>query len=550
MEKLKRTRDTGLKREHQKRYDEAITEFKKVIEAYPEPANENEVLLKGICLTHRASCYLHKEKLDEAQADTDAAIQLYKKHRPNFESLSPDQLKEDQLTPVLAEGLIRNGQILEARNLFLKALLQYSNSEAFLQDSEAKNYINALFNKVGIPEISSKDADLMPFTEILMHILIDVNLLAALNKLLSYLKEGPISRPLADKFEETNCTDIIYGVMNLYYESETIINICILILTQLADSNVRTVWNGFNYIRLILDVWNPSRQIVGNCTRLLRTAPQEVFRHIAENDLIGPLINAFKHNLDDEEIDNIFYVIYNVACNPSQIHYAAHKGIMDVINHNRSPGALMLLSKICMMNPILEEADMKGLIDWAFEFLPQNSDREEIVIATSILLSRSVLNEKENEKEKNHNRAMKIFDLLAPAVMKHSKSIEVIANAFATFALATRNAPEKIPDSRLIRLSSVLLAVNIAHQTIAQNIISFLYECATNGLEKQIMEIQSVVPTAMKVLQQYPTNQLIVERAVILAHACNHPNKKDLINAALQQFPTSKIIVEYLARIK
>jgi hypothetical protein len=97
-------------------------------------------------------------------------------------------------------------------------------------------------------------------------------------------------------------------------------------------------------------------------------------------------------------------------------------------------------------------------------------------------------------------------------------------------------------------MASVLLSLHMRHPLAAQHIVTFLYECSQSGLMPELVEVAPLHGTVMKALTEWPSNQPIVERAVVLAVLFEHPQKETLFRAAMIQFPESDFLKWFLAK--
>lgn len=547
MEKLIRFKDTGIKRHHQKRYDEAIKEFNKVIEGLPEPKTDEEAVLKGVCYANLSSCYLYKEKYEEANKQANLIVDLYNSMRPEEvqKNYTPEKMREDTLIPILSIAYLRRGQILESQDQFLEALQEYSISTTFVPDGEAQPAIKSLYTRIGIPIIDQTDKDLQPFAVILLHLLVDVNLINALNRLIEFLQSDNIPTEIIEKIIDTQCSNILYGVMQLY-DNEIIVIQCLFSLSLLVVKRVSTVWAGYLVLRMIMLKWSKSEKVIGESIKLLRLAPLDLFSILAHNDFISILMESFKLSLTEDEVESNFLILYHMTITPPLLAQVVAEGMLDVIIEKKTIGALMVLGKISLMKDVVMRAEEEGVIEWVFEMISKHQDNPEIIASCSIYISRVILYQKQPDEVKDKERAVRICDLLVPPLMKHTKNIDVVSSVFAALALSASYVPEKITELRIIRAASAILSLHLSNQAICKNIVSFLFTCASIGLVNEINDTRAALPTAMKALSTFAEDQTIVERGVALAFLCNHSKKETLLQSALTQFSESEFLKEFI----
>ena len=550
MQKLERTKEKGLKKLKQKSWKEAISEFTHVIDALPQPQADAEAVLKCECLIGRSTCKLAQGNKEDSLKDADAVIELYKQLRPEdkMKDATPEQLAADPLTTILARAYVRRGKVSEEAREFLNAFHEYAVGLVFDQKGEAQTATRDLLHKLSIPDLGQSDKDLQPFSVLLLAFCNEAELIVHLTSLLEYLQKTELSEELVKKFDSLQCQDLLYGLMQLYIENEFIVVATLAGIRMMGEKGVAHIFNGILVTRVAMITWSKSEKVMGEAIKLLRMSPPELYNVMGKADFIPLIVDALKLSLAEDEVESAFYIMFHVASHPSLLVQAAAEGVIDIILEKKTVGALMLLSKICMIPDIMKRIEEDGGIDWAVSMLKENPTKLEVGHATTIILARSLLNPADPEnKEKLKERGRVVFDIVTPFLLKNNKDDAVVADAFSAIALSTEHAPEKVKELKIVTAASAMLAIHMKNQSVAQNIIAFFYECTQAGLVDHLKEMRQVLPTAMKALQMYPQNEVLVERSVTIACILDHPNKDSLLKSASMQYPQSKLLKQLIA---
>ena len=543
MEDFIKIKNNGIKKMNKKRWDNAIDLFSKVIEEIPTNTDE-EVVLKSTCLLNRSMCNLFKDKKEEALKDANAVITLYKEKRPDQDEskvVKENVLEKDNLIPVLSLAYIRRGQIFESQGAFLDALQEYSLSNALRVSEEAQNAMKRIMKNIGIPEdFEQTNEDLKPFAMILLYMLSELDLTAALTGLMHYLSEEDISDELIKKFNESGASRVVFGALQLYMDNEVIVVGCLSAARICAEKGIGDVFNGFMIIRLVMDHWKQNANVIGDALRFLRLSPAELIPYLARADFIPPVCAAMELPISDEEFEAVFFLLFHLGTTLPQLTQIVAEGVLDKIFEKKSDSSFMLLSKLAQMEDVAKQIQNLGAVDLALEKLKTSS--EEMVIIGAFILLANMLNFVELPDEKY----VEMFDLVWPKLRGSSKNESYVSNGFALLSMCAEKLNKQIIEQNVVRVASALLQVHQQKEICVQNLISFIYDCSVNGLLPQIKEMRPVLPTIMNALKLYPKNRFIVERAVAFAILCDHPNKQALLQAGLMEFPESEILKKYM----
>ena len=537
MEGFVKLKDEGLALMNEGKFKEAIRKFSEIISHIPSETDE-QVVLKCVSLMNRSMCRLLTKRADKALTDANSIIEIYKEKRPDDEktvATNPEKVQNDPLIPVLAMAYLRRGQVFESRAEIYDALQEYALSCSLRMDEETQDAMKRIMRRIGIPEIEQTDEDLRPFGMLLLHFLNELNFLAAVTELMKYLQETNLSTELVQKFNETGVGRILIGALQVYMEKEMVVVGCLTALRMLAEKGVGDVFNGFPVIRVVLDKWKENKNVVGSGIRLISMAPPELAMHLARMDYITPVCDALEMELSDEEFEACFFVLFQLAQTVPIVTQIASENIVEKIFDKRSDSSFMLLTKLTQLKDVAVQAEVAGVVPWAFEKL---ASQDQNIVAGALLVLASVFASADVKPEV----AVEAFDKIVPLIRAATKDNEIVGNGYAALAMCVSKAPQKVTEHQLVRASSAILAIHQNEAIVAQNIVTFLYEVAEAGLVAEINETRAVLPTVMNVLKAFPQVQPIVERAVALAVHCNHPNKDELIKAGIAEFPDSKIL--------
>lgn len=548
-------KNNGIKKMNAKKYQDAIRDFTKVIDEL-NPSKDEEAILKGVCFLNRSLCYLSQDQFEEAISDANNVIQLYQSLRTEEQqkSMTPEEMKKDPLTGLLSLAYVRRGEAYESQLQFLNAFHEYAASNLLQPGGEAQKSLRNLLKKLNVPEINQKDKDLQPFSILLLQFINEGELAIALTSLTEHLSNTAISPDILKKIDNTKCANILFAIMQLYAENEFIVINCILSSRLLAEKGSVTVWNGILVIKDIMIHWSKSEQIIGECLKFLYMCPPELYKFMISNDFITPICSIFSLQLQSEEFEYAYFLLYQLI-HPANVHYiVSSTTVAQRILQDKSIGALMLMSKLAVDGDFLVANFGDTGLSWILELVKKNPDNLETLIAATIVISKMLIsfdNLEENQQILTDEDINVIFDQFSPMTIKHSKNVDVVSSLFALFALTTSRKVSiaKIKEKKLIRAASAILAIHIkTHIGVSQNIVSFFYESADNGLIDEIKETKAVLPTVMNALQQYPSYQPIVERATALAALCGHPNAEKLLKAACEQFPNSTFLMRFATK--
>lgn len=565
MESLLHYKDSGNKKLAQQKFSSAISDFSHIINDL-KITNDDEAQLVMICLINRSTCNLMNNSPDEALADANEVTKIYNNQRTPFDAKTFDakKLKDDKLTVPLAISYVRRGQVYEARGEFHAALTDYILSDRINENADGYQAITRLYKKLNIVEINQQDPDLKLFTNCYKSMTDPETATNALSELMQALIENPPPEAHFNKFSAQGCARLIFGIMQIYMNTEIIVVLCIAVNRLLAENGVRDAFNGFPVIRTAMDVWKENPAIVGDCLRFIELIPVQFNDHLIEGQMIPTIINAINIDLQPEEFDIAFVFIYRLASKKEQLQEIGSSNIIEIINKTKTLGGLILLSKLAQVPDLIRAAQEEGAMDWIIERLKENKDNRNIISSASIVLAQafmhardnshqkvSVVNEDEEKarKEKFAKIAAELVNTLSPVAKKYNKDPLVVSNCFAGIASCVELAQNEVRSNRVIQMGSAMLDQHINDEACVMNIVSFFFACTQCELKPDVKANSAVLPTVMKALQKHTTSQLLAERAVAIAAECDHTVAEDLVALGLRQFPDSAILRKYVKMI-
>lgn len=551
-------KDNGIRKMNQQKFKAAITDFTYVINKIKVTSNE-EATLKSVCLLNRSASNLLAGMPDEALQDANETISLYNTLRKeiDFEKLNLSQLKDDPLTNPLALAYVRRGQVYEARAQFFQAIIEYKKSTAIKPAGEGDIAINSLFNKLSIPDINENDKDLTLFSEIRKNILTIDSLTEALSNLLNSILETPIDAEVAKKLNNGPAR-LIFGVMQLYMDTDLVVVISIAISTILAEYGVTDTFNGFKVIQSAMNHWSGSAEVIGSALNFLALLPSQMNKHMQESALLENVNSALEADIQDSERDSAFQLIYRLASTKEALKLSAQTAL-PVIRSHFSRNALLLLSKLAQVPELVRDFD--GLHDKALTMAEENQSDFAVVSAAAIVVAQLFLHGddggngrvaivRDDEEEREVRRmAERTYRVLFPVAKSNPNDAVLVSNVFAALAAAAEFAQGEVKALKVIPGASVILSLNEKDPAVAMNIVSFFFACTQHGLSSEIAAAPGVQKAAMAALQAHPENKMIVERVVAVAFEAKDPARETLLALGLKHFPDSAILRKYISQV-
>lgn len=527
----------GVRKLERRKFSKAATLFSSGIAQLASASSAEDIELKASFLLQRSLCALFTDDRASALADADAAAAL---------------CSGDAHRAILGTVHLRRGQVNELGGALLCALREYSES-AKLGSAEGEAAIARLFRELSIPLIGDDDARMAVFRQIPAFLLERDDLIRLLQTAVRELTEEECGKELLEKLNASGCCRIFYAAMQLYIADKEIVSLCLHVLTVLAAKGVGDVWSGYVIQQYVLEKWADDRDIFVQFLGILQIAPTNIFEHLMEYDFVGPLYKGFGYDLSENELQTLFYLMYQIANNEELLLKVLDLGIVDICIKKHTSGAMMFLSKVSCIQQALKSAVDNGVLDWTFELLEKEGIEVQLYKSAMIVITRYLLSiplpQDNNVEVEIKEFSSKVFDDVLKVVLANSKIPELAACAFATLSLCIPFAHEKVVEKKAIKAASVFLVMYMNDVSVANNLVTFLYECVNYGYIEEIKNDKAVISTLMKTLAAHPDAELLVERAVVIACEVDHPNKKSMLQAALLQFPDSLVLQKYVTKV-
>lgn len=555
METLNKYKDSGVKNMNSSKFEEAITDFTKVIDGL-EPNNEEEAMLKMTCLSNRSGCYLAVAKREEASKDATEIINIYQKFRPEEiqAKMTNEQIKQDKLTFLLSLAFVRRGNVFESQIQLLEALQQYAQAVTLDFEGAGQMGMRSILNRLGVPQFDQDDPELKPFSELLALLLDPTSLLTDLVGITKAANESVMDANLIKKLNSTGCCRILYAVIQLYLGEEMLVLASLVAIRALVEHGVGDLFAQALITRAVVQNWGQNAPIMGAVLMFLRLLPQQLLPSLNAVDFIGPILKSLDLELKEDEQEAAYYLLLHLMEKEEHFLKVGIEGGISKAISAKTKGSLIFLSKACQLrqNARMLETENGGP-DWIFDVISKNTDNLTVLSATSILITHMFMGAADDKEhnlptppvEELKKRAEKAYSLMFPAATKFAKEPDLVSNLFAALASCAEFATDYIHQNRAIQAASAILMLNEKDEGCALNIISFLYTCVTSGLVEDVKQTRSAMPTVMKALQQHANNLLLVERAVAIACEVDNPKKLELLKPALEQNPSSPILAKY-----
>lgn len=555
MEAFTEQKDAGVQKMQDQNFEQAVADFTDVISKL-NPTNDDEAVLKAVCLLNRSGCNIELKKFEEAMNDANEVIKLYNQMRPEEEQLKYDaeKIKNDKLIVPLSLAYVRRGMVFEAQTKLLDALHEYSVSTTLKFDGEGQNGFKSVFTRIGIPEIEQTDKDFALFGAVLAHLLSEVNLLTALTNIMTFITEGKPEEKWITKINDAGCCRVIYGALQLYIDHELIVVACVTVLRLLAEKGAVDAFNGFMVLRVVSEHWKANVNVMADVIKFLALSPPQLMPYLARVDYIPVCIEALDLELKPEEYDNIMYLLFHLIETKDQLVQLGAEGAVEKALNLKSTSALIFLSKACQLQDNIHIIEREDGMDWVIETLEKNIEDHTVIGASTIIIAQSFMTAAEDKdtkysapvpEEKLAARGKKVFELLFPLATKFSKEQELESNIFAALASCLEYAVDFARENKLIQAASVILSMNLSDEGCAQNIVSLFYACTLCGMTEDLKSTRSAIPALLNALKEHSENTLLVERAVAVACEVDSPKKKELYAAAIKQQPNSPILKKY-----
>ena len=530
-------------------YDEAIKLFDEIINL--KVTNEDEAIICCLCLLNRSICKIQKEDLDGALADAEMVKKTMQIIRPD---VSIDTLtSEDKFTAILALAEFRIGQIYESKEEALLAMQHYTYSIKLSPKAGGQQALLRVYGELNLPAIDPEDEDLLIFSDLIRSLPFENKVLMALSNIMNYFDKDKIEDDILDKFADEGIYLIIYACMQLYIDEPVIVSTTIVILRKLAETGILDVFNGLPVIKNALEHNKENSDVMGAAISFisLSVTPISKQEHEPGEEIIGSgiqsndnedftpdIAHALQLDLTPDEAESAFIYLFNTVHRQDVIKLKEYN-IIDSIFKYKCNASILLLSKITTDPTMCKEAIEKGANVIAMNILKNVND--DILLPSGMLILSYIFLYDEETKKK---MASECFDLLVPVLTKNAKNAQISSNAINLMSQILEYNVEKAKEKRVVRISSLIFAINKNDPNIVRSIINFLFICVQNDLVNEITDIPTYFQTIIEVIPKYASNKEIMEKAIFLGMVTGHPKGPALLSFGLEKFPDSALIAK------
>ena len=548
LEGLKIRKAMGNERLKKHQYKEAIADFKMVADNV-FITDDRKAALKLGSYNSIALCYIEMGELDNAYNATVEAVCIFDMMRPN-EFAKSQHKKNDILFKPLHTTFIRQGQIKEKKGEFLDAIDYYQKANLIFPNGEGTKKIKeCLFNNYGVPEIDLDDKRLKPFSN-LANDLFDISKLMV--GIIKKINEGSLTKDDLVYIDQKGITELLLGILQIHIESEDIVDVMLTFASYFFKNKCKCGWKNIQAIDKVLNEYKDNATIVDDIINILEFCPKDLFSHFANSNSLLNLIELFKVELEDNDTFNkLFFVLFRIVNNTNgTLDILKNTNIIEIILKYKTLNALNFLTKLAFNEELANKIKTNEVIEWIFTMLQDNINEKFYIDVCLIVLTRVFQTAVTELTPMNKEYAAKCVDNVIPILMKNSKDIEVVRDVYGILIPAIPYAPEKVKAYNILRITSLMISTNIENKNDSYLFLKYVYKCGKQGLVEEIKEVKAILPTILKLIEKYPKIRQIVERVVYLAIILEHPNKIQLLRAALVQFPQSKVLKPYVYMLK
>lgn len=553
-EGLKTRKEFGMKNIKNGKYQEAEQDFTIIIDnLFVE--NDQKAILKCQAHNFRSLARIKLGKLDDALEDANDCIRLYTVMRPEKLKIR----KNDPLSPCISQAFTRRGQVFMAKKEYLEAFRQFKNSQTAYQKGDGNAGWAECFAELGVPEIDKDDESLAPFSNLYKDILDKEEIFKHMVDIVKILNENKLTQEDIDKLDLSGVFTLFGAVMQLYPEEEQIVDLCLTFLVYFGRRGSKTVWNCNSIIPSIFKKYEGNKTIINDCIRFLATIPSESVECYSDLDTISLFYSAFSiEEIKDENLKELFTFFDGVIKSREVVIHLQKLGFVEKIVEKISLVSTALLLKLAQFKEICMSFRYNGILEYICDLLVNNKTNITIAYTGCGILCKVLecVNEEPTESIQakvvdvmsNEDVARRSFDSIVPCIIAHNKQPQILKDAFLALIYAINLAPEKVAELKVIQAASIIMAVQLEDRPTVFVILTFLVECAKyDNLIEIIKTVPNCMPNVMKTIRTHAAYQQIIEKAVVLVILVDHPNKIEILKAALTQFRDSKILKQYIS---
>jgi len=462
---------------------------------------------------------------------------------------------------VLSETHHLLGQAYEIDKQPMKAMGEYKLSISLKPTKENENSMKGLFLNLGIPILPKNDPQFSVFLQISNSIDDETQLIKCIQSLNENIP-SLITPPLAEKYNSKGCGKLITSILKLHHENIQISTLAMECMRNLHLHGVTDIWANITSLLNVFREFLGNQDLLIKFLDLIQYANENSYEKMVEIGFLPIIIESYELLKNTEYIELVFRILYLSCSTPASIQSITNTDVVESIFVSKSVSSMFLLSRISLIPMHCKKVEEIGAIDWVYDMMANNYDKPMIFTSGSFIILRSLVKlspdgsttqliGKDNApNEKEITLVSLAFERIAPILAANPKNVEIVTNSFMIFSVAVKILPNKAVEHRLLRLSSIVLMLHMKDQSLINNVISFLYEAADNGLGNDIKTIPQIMQNVLIALNNYKQNSSIIERVVALSIITEHPNRREIVQSASSIISGSKILAKYTPMLK
>lgn len=534
-------KDSGTAKLHAGDLEGAEQDFTKAI-GTEDPENDDEAIVKAVCLLNRSNVRLMMNKTGDAFEDASFAVYMFKIRRPKFK-LSDQFDPKDPLITIYSVAEQRKAEIYESIG-DLKSAIQSYTIYGILTHSDPTSLMSGIFGKLGFPKLEENDPELEIFSRIYKSLSSEARILTVLNDLLTIVQEEP-TESFVKKVQSTGCYLFLFGIIHLFIDCPVVLQACLCIARNMVELGISEIFEGLIVLRNIIEHYQTNDEMMGALLRLLKLAPDVIISQLEVEDFIRPLMKMLTLKLTPEENDAVFYLLFRAIKIPDSYEAAKELKVIDAIYALATKSSVILLSKLCCNDSLCIEAHLKGAIPFCLAVIKKVDDQS-LIISCLITIARILLLDVP-DTNKYHAQ---IVTQLIPVVVKNSKVPGIISNAFACLTVCIETSAKEAKEAKAVKAASVILSLHQHDIETSKNIVSFFYAASRCGLADEISANPAALNTLLGVVTEFIAVQDVAVKGIATAIYCNHPMKIKLATIGLKTYPDSPILINAVSSIQ
>jgi hypothetical protein len=255
-------------------------------------------------------------------------------------------------------------------------------------------------------------------------------------------------------------------------------------------------------------------------------------------------MKMFDLQLADRDINQIFAILYHVTplAGPELERFNGSR-IVALSLAWRKPNAMMLLAKVTALPEIATEARGGEVIDWCFDLLANRETELVMVEAALVVLTNLWRVDLVTVAWPTKRFAIRLFEVISPLLLTcHRTNLGIVEQGFSLFTECLAEGKEAVIQGKTIALASVLLFTYLERPRFVLVILGFLWSCADIGLLPQLRAVEKALPNALRAMERYIDEPLILEKCAGLALLMDHPKKFEYLQLAVRTSPNSEFL--------